>query len=207
MNHPAVRCLVPGGRFSPGFRSPPAYCGQHTGLLRPWKGQRRRTPLTISGIRPRPPFQNRSAARMRSEPRRCRAGRGSVAEWFKALVLKTSVGGTPPWVRIPPLPPGSPSRQAVPSRQRPFPVRPIGLRVPAGVPRPVGLGSSSGGGCCVPGSGDLRWTIQGCRRDSGVNFLVQGQPKSGLTGRWRASCRLEAKGRSASDGARIETAR
>jgi hypothetical protein len=34
-----------------------------------------------------------------------------VAEWFKALVLKTSVGGTPPWVRIPPLPP--PSRQLV----------------------------------------------------------------------------------------------
>ena len=33
------------------------------------------------------------------------AGEGSVAEWFKALVLKTSVGGTPPWVRIPPLPP------------------------------------------------------------------------------------------------------
>ena len=30
---------------------------------------------------------------------------GSVAEWFMALVLKTSVGGTPPWVRIPPLPP------------------------------------------------------------------------------------------------------
>jgi len=28
-----------------------------------------------------------------------------VAEWFKALVLKTSVGETPPWVRIPPLPP------------------------------------------------------------------------------------------------------
>ena len=28
-----------------------------------------------------------------------------MAEWFKALVLKTSVGGTPPWVRIPPLPP------------------------------------------------------------------------------------------------------
>jgi hypothetical protein len=33
---------------------------------------------------------------------------GSVAEWFKALVLKTSVGGTPPWVRIPPLPPLAP---------------------------------------------------------------------------------------------------
>jgi hypothetical protein len=30
---------------------------------------------------------------------------GSVAEWFKALVLKTSVRGTVPWVRIPPLPP------------------------------------------------------------------------------------------------------
>jgi hypothetical protein len=32
-------------------------------------------------------------------------GHGSVAEWFKALVLKTSVRGTVPWVRIPPLPP------------------------------------------------------------------------------------------------------
>ncbi len=30
---------------------------------------------------------------------------GRVAEWFKALVLKTSEGVTPPWVRIPPLPP------------------------------------------------------------------------------------------------------
>lgn len=34
---------------------------------------------------------------------------GSVAEWFKALVLKTSVRGTAPWVRIPPLPPTRPS--------------------------------------------------------------------------------------------------
>ncbi len=32
---------------------------------------------------------------------------GSVAEWFKALVLKTSVGGSLPWVRIPPLPPNT----------------------------------------------------------------------------------------------------
>jgi hypothetical protein len=32
-------------------------------------------------------------------------GRGRVAEWFKAPVLKTGVGETPPWVRIPPLPP------------------------------------------------------------------------------------------------------
>jgi hypothetical protein len=28
-----------------------------------------------------------------------------VAEWLKALVLKTSDGATRPWVRIPPLPP------------------------------------------------------------------------------------------------------
>jgi hypothetical protein len=30
---------------------------------------------------------------------------GRVAEWFKATVLKTVVGASPPWVRIPPLPP------------------------------------------------------------------------------------------------------
>jgi hypothetical protein len=30
---------------------------------------------------------------------------GRVAEWLKAAVLKTAVGATPPWVRIPPLPP------------------------------------------------------------------------------------------------------
>ncbi len=30
---------------------------------------------------------------------------GRVAEWFKAAVLKTAVGESPPWVRIPPLPP------------------------------------------------------------------------------------------------------
>ena len=30
---------------------------------------------------------------------------GRVAEWFKAAVLKTAVGATPPWVRIPPRPP------------------------------------------------------------------------------------------------------
>jgi hypothetical protein len=28
-----------------------------------------------------------------------------VAEWFKAAVLKTAVGASPPWVRIPPHPP------------------------------------------------------------------------------------------------------
>jgi TolB-like protein/DNA-binding SARP family transcriptional activator/Tfp pilus assembly protein PilF len=30
-----------------------------------------------------------------------------VAEWFKAAVLKTAVGASPPWVRIPPSPPRS----------------------------------------------------------------------------------------------------
>jgi hypothetical protein len=30
---------------------------------------------------------------------------GRVTERFKVLVLKTSVGESPPWVRIPPLPP------------------------------------------------------------------------------------------------------
>jgi hypothetical protein len=30
---------------------------------------------------------------------------GKVAEWFKATVLKTVVGASPPWVRIPPFPP------------------------------------------------------------------------------------------------------
>ena len=29
---------------------------------------------------------------------------GGVVEWFKALVLKTSVGASLPWVRIPPPP-------------------------------------------------------------------------------------------------------
>src|SRR5690606_10691692 len=32
---------------------------------------------------------------------------GRVAEWFKAPVLKTGVGASPPWVRIPPLPPNT----------------------------------------------------------------------------------------------------
>ena len=38
----------------------------------------------------------------------CRNAYGWVAEWFKALVLKTSVGATLPWVRIPPHPPVNP---------------------------------------------------------------------------------------------------
>lgn len=31
---------------------------------------------------------------------------GGVAEWFKAVVLKTTEGSRLPWVRIPPPPPG-----------------------------------------------------------------------------------------------------
>jgi hypothetical protein len=36
---------------------------------------------------------------------------GRVAEWFKAAVLKTAVGASPPWVRIPPLPPALSSKR------------------------------------------------------------------------------------------------
>ena len=35
----------------------------------------------------------------------CALPQGQVAEWFKAAVLKTAVGGSSPWVRIPPCPP------------------------------------------------------------------------------------------------------
>jgi hypothetical protein len=35
---------------------------------------------------------------------------GQVAEWFKATVLKTVVGGSSPWVRIPPCPPNYPPK-------------------------------------------------------------------------------------------------
>ena len=39
-------------------------------------------------------------------PLPCYAPRaGQVAEWFKAAVLKTAVGVSLPWVRIPPCPP------------------------------------------------------------------------------------------------------
>src|SRR5690606_26000868 len=37
---------------------------------------------------------------------------GQVAGWFKAAVLKTAVGASPPWVRIPPCPPSLPRRGA-----------------------------------------------------------------------------------------------
>src|SRR5919206_178390 len=39
---------------------------------------------------------------------RCAEQNGWVAEWFKAAVLKTAVGASPPWVRIPPHPPATP---------------------------------------------------------------------------------------------------
>ena len=41
-----------------------------------------------------------------------RARPGRVAEWFKAAVLKTAVGGSLPWVRIPPRPPSQLECQA-----------------------------------------------------------------------------------------------
>ena len=55
---------------------------------------------------------SRNAHPSRIVPNPISAPYGSVAEWFKALVLKTSVGGTPPWVRIPPLPPDQGTNQA-----------------------------------------------------------------------------------------------
>ena len=56
---------------------------------------------------------------------------GRVAEWFKAAVLKTAVGETPPWVRISPLPPECHSRAfakilptiAKPPEYKAFPLR------------------------------------------------------------------------------------
>ena len=42
-----------------------------------------------------------------------RIGSGRVAEWFKAAVLKTAVGASPPWVRIPPLPPSNGGKRMV----------------------------------------------------------------------------------------------
>lgn len=41
----------------------------------------------------------------RRNARRKIAPHGQVAEWFKAAVLKTAVGASSPWVRIPPCPP------------------------------------------------------------------------------------------------------
>jgi hypothetical protein len=46
----------------------------------------------------------RSGAEPLSGPLRV-GNSGQVAEWFKAAVLKTAVGGSSPWVRIPPCPP------------------------------------------------------------------------------------------------------
>ena len=55
-----------------------------------------------AGVRPEHCGRRRGRVRIvRSES----ADEGRVAEWFKAAVLKTAVGASPPWVRIPPLPP------------------------------------------------------------------------------------------------------
>ena len=50
----------------------------------------------------------RTANRLAKSAPDSRAGtHGWVAEWFKAPVLKTGVGASPPWVRIPPHPPAA----------------------------------------------------------------------------------------------------
>ena len=52
------------------------------------------------------PGQRQSVARRDIDcQRRYRVAQGQVAEWFKAAVLKTAVGESSPWVRIPPCPP------------------------------------------------------------------------------------------------------
>ena len=66
---------------------------------RPRRSPRRRTapPATVRPCR---------SARFQESPRPVISGdAGRVAEWFKAAVLKTAVGASSPWVRIPPLPP------------------------------------------------------------------------------------------------------
>ena len=46
---------------------------------------------------------------------------GWVAEWFKAAVLKTAVGASSPWVRIPPCPPALQFRiLPIPESREPF---------------------------------------------------------------------------------------
>jgi hypothetical protein len=50
------------------------------------------------------PSQQEIVLKVASRPA-SQAHRGWVAEWFKAPVLKTGVGGTLPWVQIPPHPP------------------------------------------------------------------------------------------------------
>ena len=68
---------------------------------RPRRSPRRRTapPATVRPCR---------SARFQESPRPVISGdAGRVAEWFKAAVLKTAVGASSPWVRIPPLPPNA----------------------------------------------------------------------------------------------------
>ncbi len=65
---------------------------------------------------------------------------GSVAEWFKALVLKTSVGGSLPWVRIPPLPPNFNQKIQIKYLRRRYRAsHPFGSSFMAGVMPPMPL--------------------------------------------------------------------
>ena len=55
---------------------------------------------------PRFPPAPRPGSRLHPAPfPLCGLPDGQVAEWFKAAVLKTAVGASSPWVRIPPCPP------------------------------------------------------------------------------------------------------
>ena len=49
------------------------------------------------------PYSRRPCTKERTRSKRISSG--EVAEWFKAAVLKTAVGASSPWVRIPPSPP------------------------------------------------------------------------------------------------------
>ena len=91
--------------------------------------------------------------------------RGWVAEWFKALVLKTSDGASRPWVRIPPHPPG-----------RDF-LKYVRPEADTRKPRFCG-GLSVALGCCSHTFGERAWfTIK--RRESTVIVQPNGQTKAG----------------------------
>ena len=67
--------------------------------------------VTIEAHAPRCQLTRRPAGPYTASARSVRSAEcrsstsGRVAEWFKAAVLKTAVGESPPWVRIPPRPP------------------------------------------------------------------------------------------------------
>ena len=69
------------------------------------------------------------------------ASAGWVAEWFKAAVLKTAVGASSPWVRIPPHPPAGSCRPIADIELRPVEMLHESHCVPGRSPVGVGLQS------------------------------------------------------------------